>query len=207
MSAQTLATGYGSPRLARIPLVVMRPTADLDDAALMRGLASGDLACLGRLVSRHQALALRVASHTLRCRSDAEDVVQEAFLRVLRAAPTYQPTASFKTWFYRIVSNLCLDERRRRPLRLVPLEPDESLVDPAPSPGLTAEGHELQARLEQALDRLPPRQRLAVVLLRFEGLSYAEIAHSLDCTEAAADSLLGRAFAQLRRDVFPEGAP
>ncbi len=92
------------------------------DSELMARLSGGDVSAIGELAHRHQHRVLELAFRTLGHWDLAEDVAQEAFLRVYRAAKTYQPQAEFTTWLYRIVVNLCLDEQRRRAKSATPLE-------------------------------------------------------------------------------------
>ncbi len=168
------------------------------DHVLMRRIAAGDRAALATLVRRHQATVLRLAYRVLGRWDDAEDVAQEAFLRVLSGAGEYRPEAQFSTWLYRIVSNLCLDERRRwARRRRWSLESAEISVDPARESD--QDRRELQQRVQQAVADLPQRQRLAVVLHRFEGLNHAEIAEITGWSASAVESCLVRAYAGLRQ--------
>jgi len=166
----------------------------------MAALADGQMAALGDLVRRHQDKALALAFRMLRRRDLAEDIAQEAFLRVYRAAPRYRPDAKFTTWLYRIVVNLCLDHRRRAAQAPVALGDDgpEPAADAAADP---IEAQERAERVRRALDTLPERQRTAVILHRYEGLSHREVAEAMDSTESAVESLLVRAYARLREEL------
>lgn len=170
------------------------------EAELMAALAGGETAALGELVRRHQDKALALAFRMLGRWDLAEDVAQEAFLRVFRAAHRYRPEAKFTTWLYRIVVNLCHDQRRRAGRAPVLLTEDapEPAAEPAPDP---LEADERAARVRRALDTLPERQRAAVVLHRYEGLSHREVAEAMDATQKAVESLLVRAYARLRREL------
>ncbi|MHB1158106.1 MAG: RNA polymerase sigma factor [Phycisphaerales bacterium] len=172
------------------------------DAQLMAGLSHGDMRCLGELVSRHQQAARRLAYRWMNSWDDAEDVAQDAFVRVLSAAGRYQPTANFTTWLYRIVVNLCMDQKRKRGRRgTVSLTPGMDAVDATGGADDALASREQAERVRQAIGSLPERQRMAVILLRYEGLTYRQIAEAMETTEAAVDSLLSRAWEALRRKL------
>lgn len=175
-------------------------TADsLDDAQLMALLAGGDRSALGELVKRHQRRVLEIAYRTTGDRALAEDVAQEAFLRVWRSAERYQPTAQFGTWLYRIVVNLCLDAfKKRKPFASNP--PDASEAESA-HPSVLLERGDRATAVRTAVAALPERQRVAVVLHRFSGLPQRAIAEATGWTESAVESLLVRAYATLRRSL------
>jgi RNA polymerase sigma-70 factor (ECF subfamily) len=165
------------------------------DSLLVQAIAEGHLDALEPLVRRHQDGVRRLAYRFLGEWSDANDVAQDAFLRVVRAAPRYQPTARFTTWLHRIVVNLCLDSRRRRARFVAADLPD----GPACLPPDVLERDETVRRVRQALNGLPERQRTAVILHRYEGHSHREIAEVTGWSESAVESLLVRGYANLRR--------
>ena len=190
----------------------------LSDEELMGRVARADERAFEILVRRHQRRVLNLICRTIGDRVQAEDVAQEVFLRVWRAAGDYEPRAKFTTWVYRIAANLCLDTlksvRRKRSFinRNVggdhPDDQDElpNGCDSAQSPEgllLAAEG---SRRILAALEDLPANQRLAVILKRFDGLSYDEIGRILGCSRSAVESLLVRAKHTLRKRLFPRGA-
>jgi RNA polymerase sigma-70 factor, ECF subfamily len=175
------------------------------DEELMLAAAGGDLTAFGQLVSRHQTSAWNAAYRFLGNTADAEDIAQEAFLRILDSADRYQPTASFRTYLYRIVTRLCFDlSRRKRVRRHQPL-PD--LAANCPSPEGVSILDERAASVRQALDTLPAAQKMAVVLRYYEDLGYREIAAVLSTTEKGVERLLARARATLedRLGGFLEG--
>lgn len=173
---------------------------DPSDADLMARLAKGEVSPIGDLAHRHQARVLELAFRTLGHWDLAEDVAQETFLRVYRAAKTYQPQARFTTWLYRIVVNLCLDEQRRRARTALPLEAVAPEGLPA-SQANPAEKKELAELVRAAVQELPNRQRLALVLHRYDGLSHTEISEITGWSESAVESLLVRAYANLREKL------
>jgi RNA polymerase sigma-70 factor (ECF subfamily) len=167
-----------------------------DDEDLMPRVAKGDMDAFEDLVERHQQGALNTAYHFLGDRAQAEDVAQEAFLRVLAAAERYEPRAAFRTYLFTVIWRLCVDRHRRTdPAPLESVAPRESPAEGPPQATFRRERAEL---VQSALAELPSRQRMAAVLKYFEEMSYNEIAEVLDCSTQAVDSLLSRARARLR---------
>ncbi len=171
------------------------------DIELMARLTRSDLSAIGELAHRHQHRVLELAFRTLGHWDLAEDVAQETFLRVYRAAGHYQPQAKFTTWLYRIVVNLCLDEQRKHAKAAIPLDAvaPEGLPMSHENP---AEKKELAEVVRAAVQELPERQRLAVVLYRYDGLSHAEISEITGWSESAVESLLVRAYGNLREKLM-----
>jgi RNA polymerase sigma-70 factor (ECF subfamily) len=167
------------------------------DAELMACLAQGDMSALGELARKHQTRVLELAYRTLGSWDLAEDVAQETFLRVYRAAKRYKSTAKFTTWLYRIVFNLCLDEQRKRAKAGTSLEP-EVYDQPSSSDEDSAEREELATTVKAAVQALPERQRTALILYRYHDLNHAEISEVTGWTQSAVESLLVRAYANLR---------
>jgi len=165
------------------------------DEELMLAAAGGDLSAFGQLVNRHQTSAWNAAYRFLGNRTDAEDVAQEAFLRILDSADRYQSTASFRTYLYRIVTRLCFDLARRKRVRRHEPLPDLAANCSSPE-GVSILG-ERAAAVQQALDALPAAQKMAVVLRYYEDLGYREIAVVLKTTDKAVERLLARARANL----------
>jgi RNA polymerase sigma-70 factor (ECF subfamily) len=188
---------------------------DGGDDDLMRRAGLGDRAAFSLLVARHLARATGVAGRITGNRSDAEEVVQEAFLRAWLKAPDWQaqadrnaaadaPGASFATWFYRVLVNLCID-RKRRPVT-APIEAADDVADPAPSGfEVTAEA-ETRRKVATAVEALPERQRAALVLCHFEGVTNIDAAAILEISIGALESLLVRARRTLK-DALRELAP
>ncbi|MCF8477928.1 MAG: RNA polymerase sigma factor [Pseudolabrys sp.] len=170
---------------------------DDSDEALMARVARGDEAAFRLLSRRHVPVMLGVARRILGSAVDAEDVAQEAMLRVWTQAPRWQPLAQFRTWLTRVVVNLCLDRKRRAPW--VDLEAAGELVDPALNPGEHTERAERDRQVAAAIAGLPARQRTAIVLTYGDGMSNAEVAVVLDTTVSAVETLLVRGKQNLRR--------
>jgi RNA polymerase sigma-70 factor, ECF subfamily len=170
---------------------------DDSDEALMARIARGDEPAFRVLSRRHLPAAVGLARRILGNAADAEDVAQEAMLRVWTHAPRWQPLAAFKTWLTRVVVNLCLDRKRRA--AWVDLDKAGEIVDPAPGAGEQAEGDERERLLAAAIDKLPARQRTAIVLTYSEGMSNAQVAEVLDTSVSAVETLLVRGKQNLRR--------
>jgi len=171
-----------------------------DDADLMRAVADSDMAALGELVRRHEKRAFALACRLLTRPDAAEDVTQEAFLHVYRAARRYRPEARFTTWLYRIVVNLCLDVKRRT--KRAPGElPAHGPAAEAPTDCDRLEAADRAQRVRRAVDDLPGRQRTAVVLHRYMQLSHRDIAEVTGWSVSAVESCLVRAYARLRQEL------
>jgi RNA polymerase sigma-70 factor, ECF subfamily len=170
-------------------------SADSDEV-LLQAVGRGDLAAFSRIVERHQTWAWRVAWRFTGNEEDALDIVQEAFLRLLDASGRYRPTAKFRTYFYRIISRLCLDQAKKKHPLLFETAPDTP--DPSPDIRDTMMRQENAIAIRAALEALPPNQRLAIVLRYYENLGYEEIASALETTTKAIERLLARGRERLR---------
>ncbi len=169
------------------------------DEELMLAVGRGDLRAFNEIIHRHQDTAWRVAYRFLGDSAEAEDIAQEAFLRILTSAPRYRSTASFSTYLYRIVSRLCIDNaRKKRPLCVDTLP---ELVDSSPDPETTLDLKNRDALIRKTLDALPSRQRMAVILKYYEELSYADIAWTMGVTVKAVERMLDRARKALRSSL------
>src|SRR5947209_841757 len=148
------------------------------DHDLMARTAQGDGRAFRMLAQRHAGRALGLARRMLGNEALAEEIVQDALLRVWTNAPRWRPEAAFRTWLYRVVVNLCLNARRRAPD--LPLDAADDVADVRPRADAQLERHERDQRLSTAIEALPPRQRAAIALTFQEGLSNAEVAAVLD---------------------------
>lgn len=159
---------------------------------LLAAYAAGDAAAARALTGR---LGPRVFAHACRMlggdRAEAEDVAQEALLRLWRAAPDWRSgEARVTTWLYRVTANLCIDRMRKK--RGVDLDAIPEPVDPTPSAAAEMQARARADALQQALNDLPERQRQAVILRHIEGLSNPEIAQIMDIGPRAVESLTAR---------------
>jgi RNA polymerase sigma-70 factor (ECF subfamily) len=174
---------------------------DLSDEALVEAIGSGTIAALGVLVRRYQDRIRGLAFRMLRNRDEADSVAQDVFLKIHRAAARFEPRARASTWIYRIAVNACNDQLRRRknrPARLEDVAPPAA--EPSPDP---LEACETARKVREAVDALPQRQRTALLLHRYDGLSHEEIAEATGWSRSAVESLIVRAYSQLRRELAP----
>lgn len=162
----------------------------------MARVARGDERAFQVLARRHLPAMLGLARRILRNAAEAEDVAQEALMRVWAHAPRWRPLALFRTWLTRVVVNLCLDRKRRAPW--VELDAAGEIVDPAPGAADKAETDERERMVAVATDKLPARQRSAIMLTYGEGMSNAEVAEILDTSVSAVETLLVRGKQNLR---------
>ncbi|MCC6469237.1 MAG: RNA polymerase sigma factor [Alphaproteobacteria bacterium] len=174
------------------------------DEALMAAIGQGDQRAFARLVERHSRRAAALAARITLNRSDAEEVVQEAFLRVWTKAPAWRPQAgaadaTFATWFRRVLVNLCID-RRRRPVN-EDIDKVPEMADDAPSAPEQIDRLRTARRVNAAVAELPERQRAALALCHFEGVSNIEAADVLGISVGAVESLLVRARRALKTSL------
>ena len=168
-----------------------------DDAGLLARSASGDRRAFDAIVTRYGPVALRIAARMTLDRQSAEDIAQEAMVRMWQRASEFDARrARLSTWLYRIVVNLCIDSRRR--LQPLPLPEGFDPVDPSTNAVEAMEVDERSAALARAIDELPSRQRAALTLVYDEGLSGADAAQVIGVSAKAVERLLARARARLR---------
>jgi RNA polymerase sigma-70 factor (ECF subfamily) len=182
----------------------------MDEAALIRAAQAGDQDAFEQLVRAHDQSVLRLAMNLLRSPEDAHDVYQEAFLRVYRNLNSFRFDCSFHTWLYRIVTNLCLDQMRKRKVRKE--EPtvvktaegardrletfSEERADGDPQRKLLS--GELRLRIKEVLAELTPRERMVFELRHYQGLRLRKIGEMLGTSEEAAKNCLFRATQKMR---------
>ena len=168
-----------------------------DDVRLMLAFAAGDEAAFAALFERWSRPLLRYLERLVRESATAEELVQEAFVRVHRARESYRPEARFSTWLYRIATHLAWNElrrpRRRAPHDSVDAEPAAELAAPNAPVDELVHARRVSAEVELALAALPERQRAALWLAAVEGQSYAEVAEALATSEKAVKALVHRA--------------
>ncbi len=165
----------------------------------MLSVAQGDESAFRRLVERHAAKTFALTRRMLGNDADAEELVQEAMLRVWISAPRWRPDAAFKTWLYRVTFNLCLNRKRQK--SLAPLDEALDPPDPSPSAADQLERRQTDSLVAKAIAGLPDRQRAAIVLTYYDGLSNAETASVLDTTISSVEALLIRAKRSLRAEL------
>ena len=176
---------------------------NLSSEGLMAKIAEGDNDSFEILVNRHQTSVLNLVYRFIGDRTQAKYLAQEVFIRVWQSTKTYEPKAKFTTWIYRITANLCFNElksaRRKKWFSFNWSDEDgkhtleETLADSAPSAEDILLEKERNRQISDALHSLPDNQRMALVLKRYDDLSYQEIAQIIGCSVSAVESLLVRA--------------
>jgi RNA polymerase sigma-70 factor (ECF subfamily) len=178
--------------------------------SLIRAAQRGDQDAFEQLVRAHDQSMLRLAMNLLRSPDDARDVYQEAFLRVYRNLDSFRFDCSFHTWLYRIVTNICLDQLRKRKVRKEesavvetsdgPIDRMEVFAEEAAhaNPERTLWNRELKQRIETALQDLTPRERMVFELRHYQGMRLRNIGETLGTTEEAAKNCLFRATQKMR---------
>ncbi|HLH16634.1 MAG TPA: sigma-70 family RNA polymerase sigma factor [Bryobacteraceae bacterium] len=184
---------------------------ELTDRVYVAKARSGDADAYRVLVERHSRSLFRLAYRMTLNEQDAEDVVQESFLRAYRWLGRFDERASFGTWLYRIAANCALDLVRARRRRGEDLaaggedaeDPVTALPSGAPSPEREALSSEVRERVAEAMQELSPAERTAFVLRHFEGMCIEEVSRVLDCKPGAAKHSVFRAVQKLRRALEP----
>lgn len=170
-----------------------------DDGALLQASARGDAAAFETLVSRHYSAVYRVVWRMMKGHVDAEDVAQEAFMKLWQNPAQVREPKALKGWLMRVSSNLAIDRLRKVPHD--DLEVVENAADPKQVTGADLEMVSAQRRVDAAIASLPERQKLALTLVYFEGMGNIETARVMDVTVEAVESLLGRAKRSLRETL------
>jgi RNA polymerase sigma-70 factor (ECF subfamily) len=187
------------------------------DVQLMLDVKAGDEQSFELLLQRYRTPLVNFLYRMVRAREEAEDLAQEVFLRVYRARKDYVPSAKFTTWLFRIATNLALnsvrDNRHQRmevsldaPVTLDAEDGDEKPLDIAEKHPNIEQYLVEEARkkmIRHAIDKLPEKQRAAVLLHKYQELDYGDIAKILECSESALKSLLFRAYETLRVELAP----
>jgi RNA polymerase sigma-70 factor (ECF subfamily) len=191
------------------PSPLAEPDAAAQDLAWMARIKEGDTEALRELIEAHQHRIIGTVAKMLGDDSDAEDIAQQVFIRVWKSAARYEPTAKFTTWLFKITRNLVFNELRRRkrhPAQSLDAPRDDERPLQMPDTGVKAPDtslldEEMQAAIQRAIDELPETQRMAVVLRRYDDISYEEIGEILDPSVPAVKSVLFRARTELREKL------
>ncbi len=180
------------------------------DIRLMERVRAGDTDAFRELVETHQHRVIGTVTRMLGDANEAEDLSQQIFVRVWKSAPRWEPTAKFTTWLYTILRNLVFNECRRRARHKTtsldaatddedhPQQFADTNVKPADTAMLD---EEMQDAIERSIQELPEQQRMAVIMRRYQDVSYGEIAEVLDLTVPSVKSLLFRARTELREKL------
>jgi len=182
------------------------------DNELMKRIGSGEITAFKPLVEKYQRMVMATIYRYTGSSHDVEDLAQEIFFKVFKAAKRYTPQAKFSTWLYRVVANHCFNYRRSQKRDAIVTSLDHSFSgEDKPSlqiaeteekqPENKVLQKEIKETLKKAINELPDRQRMAIVLYRFEGLSYKEITKVLGCSLSSVESLLFRAMTNLKEKL------
>jgi RNA polymerase sigma-70 factor (ECF subfamily) len=180
------------------------------DIRLMEKVRAGDEAAFRELVEAHQHRVIGTVTRMLGDANEAEDLSQQIFVRVWKSAPRWEPTAKFTTWLYTILRNLVFNECRRRSRhKLTSLDaatddeehPQQFADATVKQPYTTMLDEEMQDAIERSIQELPEAQRMAVIMRRYQDVSYEEIAEVLELTVPSVKSLLFRARNDLREKL------
>ncbi len=181
-----------------------------DDSRLMEQVGRGSREAFAALFDRHQVSVVRFCYRFVGTQARAEELAQDIFVKLFRSAKSYQPSAKFKTYLFRIATNHCLNEVRRGDFKHEQLEgatmnaDSPSVLEREPggeSPDQALEGRELEIAVMKAMGTMSERERAAFTMCRFEGMAYRDIAQSLSSSESAVKSLIHRATVQVMRHV------
>lgn len=189
----------------------MDAQAIAEDAELMGRVAKGDPAASRAVVDAHLQTVVSFAWRMVGDHATAEDVAQDAFLKLWRQAPRWKPKAQIGTWLRRVTYNRCIDmHRRAKPTDDVT---DLPLPDPTPGPARQLQDDQVSAIVQEAIADLPERQRAAIAMAHFDGMNNIETAAALEISVEAVESLLARGRRTLRQklaerkpDLLPSGA-
>jgi RNA polymerase sigma-70 factor (ECF subfamily) len=176
---------------------------DDDERSFVVRTLQGDAEAFRALVERHSVFVFRLAFRITGNPQDAEDVVQESFLRAYRELRSFDQRSGFRTWLYRIAANYALDLLRARERRSGNPEPLMTLPCRAPTPERMALSGEIRGMLQNAMEELSHSERVAFVLRHFEGMGIEEVSRALGCQAGAAKHSVFRAVQKLRRALEP----
>jgi RNA polymerase sigma-70 factor (ECF subfamily) len=218
MPAEVMRLPVGAPASKSLPesrgRMVSTALNRVDDSALIREAQRGNRAAFEELVRQYDRAVLRLAYHLTGSESDAQDIYQDAFLKAYKNVGSFRFECSFYTWIYRIVTNLCLDHLRKKTVRKEdsPVTTDasgeerdffDSVADVRAgfNPEHDLMRRELGAKINSALGRLTPRERMVFELKHYQGLKLRTIGEMLNTTEETAKNTLFRATQKLRSSL------
>jgi RNA polymerase sigma-70 factor (ECF subfamily) len=216
LSRLALANVSGQTAQSGAALATVTSLPQLDERCLVVEAQAGSRAAFEELVRRYDRDVLRLALNLMKRPEDARDVYQEAFLKVYRNLHRFRFECSFYTWLYRIVTNVCLDQLRRRQARPEDQAPeagsahDEGITDfferqkehrPTLDPERRLLGQEIQTRIASAMELLSPRERVVFEMKHYQGLKLRAIGDALGTTEETVKNSLFRATRKLRSQL------
>ncbi|MCX6355940.1 MAG: sigma-70 family RNA polymerase sigma factor [Candidatus Aureabacteria bacterium] len=180
------------------------------DEVLVKRVVEGDISAFGTLVDKYKSKIYYIAYQMTGSRSDADDIAQDTFIKAYKALGNYRGEAAFYTWLYRILMNCCMDQLRKR--KRIEYKPDDLLeldVDSLErtksaqihSPLREAEAHELRDAVTEALESLPAKHRMVLVLHELDGMAHQDIARVVGCSEGTVRSRLYYARMKMRQKL------
>ena len=174
------------------------------DIQLMLNFADGDDSAFNQIMSKYKGMVIGITYRYFNNIYRAEDIAQEVFLRIYLSKKKYKPKSKLSTWIFRITANLCLNSIRSEKHEITNLDTIDSNTTAIIEPDVieNLEKEELNKEVSRALSTLPERQRMAVILSKYDGLSYQEISEILDCSISAVDSILQRAKQTLKKQLL-----
>lgn len=176
----------------------------VSDMNLIKKFKAGDESAFEELVKRYQKKVYNTTYRMMGNREDANDLAQEAFLRVYRKLDRFKGNSSFSTWLFTVTTNLCRDEMRKRQRRLQTTslsEKERNIPDEMMSPEDLSLQRELRDKLQQVIDKLPNKHREVIILREFQGLSYDEIAEVTGVSMGTVKSRLSRARRSIKQEL------
>jgi RNA polymerase sigma-70 factor, ECF subfamily len=195
-------------------------TMSENEKYLLHQSKNGDMAAFGQLIEGYQKKVFNIALRMLGNPDDASEVAQEVFIRVYKSVKNFKEESSFSTWIYRITTNTCLDElRKRKNKEHISLDEDihhedgdmkRQVEDSRPTPDIIAEKNELRKIVKLAINSLSEDHRIVIILRDIQDLSYEEIAKIVKCPEGTVKSRINRARSELKeilkrkRELFTE---
>jgi RNA polymerase sigma-70 factor (ECF subfamily) len=176
-----------------------------DEAQLLEECRAGDVSAFERLYEAHGARMKSVAANLLGNMADAEDAVQDCFLKVYRGAPSFRGASRLSTWIYRVLVNSCYDMLRKRRRRPVEVHSEETAAETAREFAAPASDHPLRLSLEACVQDMDPRRKAAFLLFEVEGFTHREVGDILGVPEGTSKTLLFEARRELQRRLVRRG--
>lgn len=174
-----------------------------EDITLMLKVKKGDILAFEQIMKKYEKSVINTIYRFIGNRIRAEEIAQEVFIKVYNSAKRYRPKAKFSTWLYKIVTNICLDDiRKKKDIPNFSFHTEIPDINQIP-PNINLERKESDCYVRNAIRSLPKRQRIAVILREYNGFSYKEISKTLRCSTKAVESLLYHAKLSLKEKLVP----
>lgn len=174
-----------------------------NDITLILKVGKGDIPAFEQIMKKYEKPVINTIYRFVGNRIRAEEIAQEVFIKVYNSAKRYKPKAQFSTWLYKIVTNVCYDELRKKKNIPETFLKNEIYDSKQSSPNISLERIESDCIIREEINSLPDRQRIALILREFDGFSYKEISKVLRCSKKAVESLLYHAKLGLKEKLIP----